>query len=74
MARKAVGQVSLVEALLPAAYGNNQRLARKRGQVTWQPSRRCCSTCAGDRQGVQPAATGVVEGAAATAVIPRVRS
>ncbi len=26
MVRKAVGQVSLVEALLPTAYGSNQRL------------------------------------------------
>lgn len=31
--RKAVGQVSLVEALLPASYGSNQRLERIRAQV-----------------------------------------
>jgi IS5 family transposase len=37
MVRKAVGQVSLVEALLPAAYGSNQRLERIRTQVGWQP-------------------------------------
>jgi hypothetical protein len=37
MVRKAVGQVSLVEALLPAAYGSNQRLERIRAQVDWQP-------------------------------------
>ena len=37
MVRKAVGQVSLVEALLPAAFGSNQRLERIRAQVDWQP-------------------------------------
>jgi hypothetical protein len=35
--RKAVGQVSLVEALLPAAFGSNQRLERIRAQVDWAP-------------------------------------
>jgi hypothetical protein len=34
--RKAVGQVSLVEALLPVAFGSNQRLERIRAQVDWQ--------------------------------------
>lgn len=33
----AVGQVSLVEALLPATFGSNQRLERIRLQVDWQP-------------------------------------
>jgi hypothetical protein len=33
----AVGQVSLVEALLPAAFGSNQRLERIKAQVDWQP-------------------------------------
>jgi hypothetical protein len=37
MVRKAVGQVSLVEALLPAAFGSNQRLERIRVQVDWVP-------------------------------------
>jgi transposase, IS5 family len=37
MVRKAVGQVSLVEALLPAAYGGNKRLERIRAQVDWAP-------------------------------------
>jgi transposase len=37
MVRKAVGQVSLVEALLPAAFGGNQRLERIRAQVDWPP-------------------------------------
>jgi transposase, IS5 family len=37
MVRKAVGQVSLVEALLPPAAGNNQRLERIAGQVDWRP-------------------------------------
>ena len=37
MVRKAVGQASLVEALLPAAFGSNQRLERIRVQVDWQP-------------------------------------
>jgi IS5 family transposase len=37
MVRKAVGQVSLVEALLPAAYGSNQRLERIKAQVDWAP-------------------------------------
>ncbi len=37
MVRKAVGQVSLVEALLPAAFGSNQRLERIRAQVDWAP-------------------------------------
>jgi transposase, IS5 family len=37
MVRKAVGQVSLVEALLPAAFGSNQRLERITGQVDWVP-------------------------------------
>ncbi len=32
-----MGQVSLVEALLPAAYGSNQRLGRIKAQVDWQP-------------------------------------
>ena len=36
MVRKAVGQVSLVEALLPAAFGSNQRLERIRAQVDWR--------------------------------------
>lgn len=47
MVRKAMGQVSLVEALLPAAFGSNQRLERIAGQVEWasietllQPMRR----------------------------------
>ncbi len=47
MVRKAVGQVSLVEALLPAAFGSNLRLERVRAQVDWalieatlQPMRR----------------------------------
>ncbi|HEX2525947.1 MAG TPA: transposase [Geminicoccus sp.] len=35
MVRKAVGQVSLVEALLPAAFGSNLRLERVRAQVDW---------------------------------------
>ena len=33
----AVGQVSLVAALLPAAFGSNQRLERIRAQVDWVP-------------------------------------
>ena len=33
----AVGQASLVEALLPAASGSNQRRERIRAQVNWQP-------------------------------------
>jgi IS5 family transposase len=33
----AVGQVSLVEALLPAAFGSNHRLERIRAQVDWAP-------------------------------------
>ena len=33
----AVGQASLVEALLPAAYRSNQGLERIRAQVDWQP-------------------------------------
>ena len=37
MVRKAVGQVSLAEALLPAAFGSNQRLERIGAQVDWQP-------------------------------------
>jgi IS5 family transposase len=32
-----MGQVSLVEALLPAAFGSNQRLERIRAQVDWVP-------------------------------------
>ena len=52
MVRKAVGRVSLVEALLPAAFGSNQRLERIRAQVDWQPiEARCCSPCAAHRQG-----------------------
>ena len=35
--RRAVGQVSLVEALLPATFGSNPRLERIRVQVDWQP-------------------------------------
>jgi IS5 family transposase len=37
MVRKAVGQSSLVEALLPPAMGGNQRLERIAAQVDWQP-------------------------------------
>jgi hypothetical protein len=37
MVRKAVGQVSLVEAPLPAALGSNQRLERITAQVDWAP-------------------------------------
>jgi IS5 family transposase len=37
MVRKAVGQASLVEALLPAAVGGNKRLERTAGQVDWAP-------------------------------------
>jgi hypothetical protein len=37
MVREAVGQVSLVEALLPGAFGSNQRLERIRAQVNWAP-------------------------------------
>ena len=33
----AVGQASLVDALLPAAYGGNHRPERIRVQVDWQP-------------------------------------
>ena len=35
MVRKAVGQASLVEALLPAAFGSNQRLGRIAARVDW---------------------------------------
>jgi hypothetical protein len=31
----AVGPLSLVEALLPAAFGSNQRLERYKAQVDW---------------------------------------
>ena len=34
---KAVGQASLVEALLPSAIGCNKRLERIAAQVDWQP-------------------------------------
>lgn len=37
MVRKAVGQASLVEALLPAAFGSNRRLERIGAQVEWAP-------------------------------------
>ena len=37
MVRLAAGGVSLVEALLPAACGSNQRLERIRAQVDRQP-------------------------------------
>ena len=37
MVRKVVGRVSLVEALLPAVFGSNQRLERIGAQVDWQP-------------------------------------
>ena len=35
--RKAVGQVSLVEALLPMALGSNQWLERTMSQIDWAP-------------------------------------
>jgi len=37
LVRQAIGQVSLVEARLPAAFGSKQRLERIRAQVDGQP-------------------------------------
>ena len=53
MVRKAVGQVSLVEALLPAAFGSNQRLERIRAQVDWAADR---GAAAADAPGADGAA------------------
>jgi IS5 family transposase len=71
---KAVGQVSLVEALLPAAYGSNQRLERIGTQVDWAPIEALLQPMRQAPTGRPAYPAGPAEGAAASTVVPPVGS